>query len=53
MLLALHTYYQFQVLLLLLFTLIFSPCRLACGISVSRPGIELVLPAVEVWHLNH
>lgn len=49
---ALYTYYQFQVPLLL-FTPIFPPCCLACGISVSRPGIELVLPAVEVWHLIH
>ena len=25
----------------------------ACGISVPRPGIELVPRAVEAWSLNH
>ena len=32
---------------------IFWPHRVACGILVPRPGIELVPPAGEVQSLNH
>ena len=31
----------------------FWPCRVACGILVSRPVIKPVPPASEVWSLNH
>ena len=27
--------------------------RVACGILIPQPGIELVLSAVEAWRLNH
>ena len=33
--------------------LIFWPHRVVCGISVPRPGIEPVPPAVEAQSLNH
>ena len=36
-----------------LFILIFWPCHMACWILVLQRRIELVLPALEVWHLNH
>ena len=35
------------------FFFFFWPCREACGILVTQPGIEHVPPAVEVWSLNH
>ena len=30
-----------------------GPCLRACGFSVPGPGIEPVLPALDVWSLNH
>ena len=33
--------------------LFFRPHHAACGILVPRPGIEPVLPAVEVWSPNY
>ena len=46
---------EIQVLLFYIFLLLFFfwPHRAAGGISVPRPGSELVLSAVEVWSLNH
>ena len=31
----------------------FFSCAMRCGILVPRPGIELVLPALETQSLNH
>ena len=31
----------------------FWTCHVACGILVSRPGIEPTFPALEGWSLNH
>ena len=31
----------------------FWPYPVACGISVSYPGIEPTPPALEAWSLNH
>ena len=33
--------------------LLYQPCHMACGILVLQPGIEPMLPAVEVWSPNH
>ena len=35
------------------FFFFFWLCHMACGTLVPQPGIQLVLPAVEAWSLNH
>ena len=35
------------------FFVVFWPCRVTCGISVSRPGIEPRPPALGAQSLNH
>ena len=32
---------------------LFLACPEACGILIPLIGIELVLPALEAWSLNH
>ena len=36
-----------------LFFFFFQPCRVACRILVSWPGIKLASPTVEIWSPNH
>ena len=35
------------------FFFFFQPCRVACRILVSWPGIKLASPTVEIWSPNH
>ena len=47
---------QFSLTAFFLFLFVwffFWPHPAACGILLSRPGIEPVPPALEAWSLNH